>query len=224
MPKKFDDELILLKKKIVTMSDTARDMFNTVMKALVERDADHLNQVPDMEEVVDRHQIEVDEDVTRLMAVYGPVALDLRFVLMVARINTELERIGDQAMNMREHAELLVREPELKKLVDLPRMAETAATMLNNAMTAFNTDDTKLAKEVIKTDDVIDSLYDQIFRELLTYMIADPKNIARSVALIFIARSLERIADHATNIAEEVIYVVKGVDVRHKYLQKNESN
>lgn len=220
MPKKFDDELTQLKKKLVTMGDTAQKMFETVMRSLVERDASLMDEVAASEEVVDRHQIEIDEDVSRLMAIYGPVALDLRFVLMVARINTDLERIGDQAMNMREHAELLVREPELKKLVDLPRMAETAANMLQGALTAFNTEDTELARNVIKNDGVVDALYDQIFRELLTYMIADPKNIARAVALLFISRSLERIADHATNVAEEVIYVVKGVDVRHEYLQE----
>ena len=150
------------------------------------------------------------------MAMFGPVALDLRFVLMVARINTELERVGDQAVNMCEHAQLLLREPELKKLVDLPRMAQISSEMVKESLQAFREGSASKAAEVIKADGEVDALNDQIFRELLTYMLNDANTITRSLALILTARSLERIADHATNIAEEVIYMVKGEDVRHQ--------
>ena len=215
MPKQFDQELTKLKKKVVDMAGLAQQMFKTAMKALVERDADLMKDIASLEERVDRYQVEIDDDVVRLMATFGPVAIDLRFVLMVTRINTELERIGDQAVNMCEYVELLLAEPELKRLVDLPRMAETASEMIGTAVAAFNEGSSSQARGVIGMDDEVDALNDQIFRELLTYMISDAKNITRSVALILIARSLERIADHATNVAEEVIYLVKGEDVRH---------
>jgi phosphate transport system protein len=221
MPKKFDAELLRLKEKIITMGEKAQEMFQTAMKALVNRDPSPGPEIQKLEEVVDRYQVEIDEDVVRLMATYGPVALDLRFVLMVARINTELERIGDQAVNMCENVELLLSEPELKKLVDLPRMADVAARMLRQSLQAFREESIEKAQEVIRADDEVDALNDQIFRELLTYMLSDPRTITRSVALVLTARMLERIADHATNIAEEVIYMVKGVDVRHQEALKH---
>ncbi len=215
MPKQFDTELAQLKTKIRKMGELAQEMFQTAMKGLVERDEGRIARVLELEEQVDRFQVEIDDDVVRLMATYGPVALDLRFVLMVTRINTELERIGDQSCNMCEYVRLLLSEPELKKLIDLPRMAETVAGMLSSSLEAFSEGSTDDAMAVIKRDDEVDALNDQIFRELLTYMITDAKNITRSVALILTARSLERIADHATNIAEEVVYLVKGEDIRH---------
>ncbi len=218
MPKKLDDELNGLKRKVVAMSDLAQSMFQTAMRALIDRDESLIAKVQEMEEQVDLYQVEIDEAVVSLMAVFGPVALDLRFALMVARINTELERIGDQSMNMCENVRLLLSEPELKKLVDLPRMADVAATMVRDSLSAFESGATDVARNVIRADNTVDALYDQIFRELLTYMMSDPKTTARSLALILTAGSLERIADHATNIAEEVIYMVKGEDVRHQEL------
>lgn len=222
MSKKFDEELRALKSRVVEMGELAQNMFQTAMKALVERDVKMIDALQDMEERVDRFQVEIDEDVVRLMAVYGPVALDLRFVLMTARINTELERIGDQAMNMCENVTMLVAEPELKRLVDLPRMADTASEMVRRSLEAFQDGKLDLAREVIRRDSEVDALNDQIFRELLTYMLSDTQNITRSLALILTARSLERIADHATNIAEEVIYMVKGEDVRHPEAMEGE--
>ena len=223
MPKQLDAELGDLKTKVFQMGELAQEMFETAMRALVDREESLIAKVMELEDQVDRYQIEIDDDVVRLMATHGPVALDLRFVLMVTRINTELERIGDQACNMCEFVQLLVSEPELKKLIDLPRMAETAATMLRRSLEAFQNGSTKEALAVIDLDDKVDALNDQIFRELLTYMIDDSKCIARSVALILTARSLERIADHATNIAEEVVYVVKGEDIRHPEVAEGEN-
>jgi len=215
MPKKFDAELAQLKERVISMGDTAQSMFQTAMRALVNRDESLVAKVQQMEEQLDRDQVEIDEAAIRLMAVYGPVAVDLRFVLMVARINTELERIGDQAVNMCENIQLLLTEPELKKLVDLPRMADVAGWMVRESVQSFKEGTTQKAREVIKADGEVDALNDQIFRELLTYMLGDPRTITRSLALILTARALERIADHATNIAEEVIFMVKGEDVRH---------
>jgi phosphate transport system protein len=215
MPKKFDAELSALQDKLVAMGRMAQDMIQTAMCALVERDSKLVSDVMALEEQVDRCQVDIDDDVVRLMAVYGPVALDLRFLLMAARINTEIERIGDQCVNMCENVELLLTEEELKKLIDLPKMADTAARMVAASLEAFREGSTSNARAVIRTDSEVDALNDQIFRELLTYMLSDTKNITRSVALILFSRNLERIADHATNIAEEVIYMVKGEDVRH---------
>ncbi|HLU47825.1 MAG TPA: phosphate signaling complex protein PhoU [Planctomycetota bacterium] len=215
MSKQFDAELKKLKTKIMEMGAIAQSMFETAMRALVTREPALVAEIDALEARVDRFQVEIDEDAIRLMAVYGPVAMDLRFVLMVARINTELERIGDQAVNMCENVSLLVSEPELKKLVDLPRMAEVAARMLQISLEAFRDGAVERARDVIANDGEVDALNDLIFRELLTYMLSDPRNITRSVALLLTARALERIADHATNIAEEVIFMVKGEDVRH---------
>jgi len=215
MPKRFDAEMQALKTKVVTMGGLVQEMIQTAMEALVARNKQLVAKVNELEDQVDRFQVEIDNDVVRLMTVYGPVAIDLRFILMTTRINTELERIGDQTVNTCENVELLLSEPELKKLTDLPRMSDTAARMVKESLEAFSEKSTQKAAEVIKTDGEVDALDDQIFRELLSYMIADPKNITRSVALLLTSRSLERIADHATNIAEEVIYMVKGEDVRH---------
>jgi phosphate transport system protein len=215
MPKKFDSAVAALKTKVRKMGDLAQEMFQTAMRALIERDEKLIAKVNELEEQVDRYQVEIDDEVVRIIATFVPVAVDLRFVMMVTRINTELERIGDQAVNMCEYVQLLLNEPELKKLIDLPRMADTAAAMVGQSLHAFESGETQEARRVIQADDEVDALNDQIFRELLTYMIADARTIARSVALILTARALERIADHATNIAEEVIYLVKGEDVRH---------
>ena len=197
------------------MGRIAQEMLAAAMKALVDRDESLVTKVNQLEDEVDRHQVEIDNDVVRLMATYGPVALDLRFLLMVTRINTELERVGDQACNMCESVQLLLSEPELKKLIDLPRMADMAAGMIEASLEAFEAGDVKGAMAVIEKDDEVDALNDQIFRELLTYMLTDPKSIQRSVALLLTARSLERIGDHATNISEEVVYLVRGDDIRH---------
>jgi len=200
---------------VMTMGVVVQEMIQTAMQALVSRDKDLVTKVNELEDQVDRFQVEIDDDVVRLMTVYGPVAIDLRFILMTTRINTELERIGDQTVNTCENVELLLSEPEMKTLTDLPRMSDTAARMVKESLEAFVEKSTTKAAEVIKMDGEVDALDDQIFRELLTYMIKDPENITCSLALLLTSRSLERIADHATNIAEEVIYMVKGEDIRH---------
>jgi len=157
----------------------------------------------------------IDEKCLRILALYQPAASDLRFVALGFKIVTDLERQGDQAMNIAERAIELCREPPLKPYIDLPRMAELAGRMLSGALNAFVHRDATAAREILQMDSTVDDLFLQLFRELLTYMIEDPRNIRRSTRLVFVAKYLERIADHATNIAEMVIFNVEGLDVRH---------
>lgn len=216
MSKQFDAALNAIKEKVVNMGELAQEMIRTTMKSLVERDPALIPRVEELEDQVDRFQVEIDEDVIQLMAKFEPVASDLRFALMVARINTELERIGDQCTNMCESISLLLSEPELKELIDLPRMAELAASMVRDSLQAFAEGDTANARQVINSDSMVDALNDQLFKDLLGYMTRDASTATRALALLLIARSLERVADHATNVSEEVIYMVKGEDVRHQ--------
>lgn len=215
--RKFDEELASLKSRIVSMGAVAESMIRTSMQSLVDRNASLIDAVLANEDRLDRFQIDIDNEAIRLMAIRSPVAQDLRFILMVARINTELERIGDLCVNLCESIQLLLGEPPLKPLVDLPKMAETAERMVQQSLQALLEGSTDKALQVIKIDDEVDALNDQIFRELLTYMLTDPRNITRALSFILMARNLERIADHATNIAEEVVYLVKGEDIRHQH-------
>ena len=217
MKRKFDEALTALKNRVVAMGEVAQRMIQQSMKALVDRNVGLIQAVLKDEDSLDRCQVEIDNEAIRLMAIQSPVAADLRFILMVARINTELERVGDLCVNLCESTQLLLTEPPLKPLVDLPKMADTAERMVQESIQAFLEGTTEKALQVIRADDEVDALNDQIFRELLTYMLSDPRNITRALSLILMARNLERIADHATNIAEEVVYLVKGEDIRHQH-------
>ena len=217
MKRKFDEDLKALKNRVVEMGGVAQAMIRRAMQALVDRNPSLIPEVLGNEDKLDKFQIEIDNEAIRLLLVQSPVAFDLRFILMVARINTELERIGDLCVNVCESVQLLLTEPPLKPLVDLPKMAEIAERMVRDSLQAFLEGATEKALPVIKADDEVDALNDQIFRELLTYMMSDPRNITRAISLILMARNLERIADHGTNIAEEVVYLVKGEDIRHQH-------
>ncbi len=219
MPKKFDQELDSLKQAILNMGDGAEGMIRDALGALVEREDSLIQEVMRREEDMDRAQVAIDDHVVRLIVTHAPVAQDLRLLLMVARINSELERIGDQAVEICENVRLLLGVPPLKPLVDLPKMGELAQRMVHGGLVAFLEGSADRALETIRADDQVDALNDQIFRELLTYMVQDPRNIPRALALLLTARSLERIADHATNICEEVVYMVKGQDIRHQASQ-----
>jgi len=219
MKRKFDEQLEALKNRVVGMGEVAKSMVQDSMKALVERDHRWVDAVLENEEKLDKLQVEIDDEAIRLMAVQSPVAQDLRLILTVVRINTELERVGDLCVNMCESVHLLISEPPLKPLIDLPKMAETASHMLYDCLQAFLEGAQDKAARVIEQDDQVDALNEQIFRELLTYMISDTKSITRALSLILMARNLERIGDHATNIAEEVVYMVRGEDIRHQHPQ-----
>jgi phosphate transport system protein len=213
--RQFDKELGDLKNRLIHMAAVAEEMIDRVIGELVNRDEKIAEPVPGAEQELNRLQMEIDEAVLLLLATQQPVAVDLRFILAAARINSELERIGDLVINITENVQVLLQQPALKPLIDIPRMAELARKMVRDSLTAFTAGDVLVAQSVIMTDDQVDALKDQVLRELLTYMIADPKAIERALALILIARHLERIADHATNIAQDVIYMIQARDVRH---------
>ena len=213
--RQFDRDLAELKKKLIHMAAVAETMIDQSVQALVSRDQGLVEPLPHEEEEVNRLQIEIDENAVMLIATHQPVAGDLRFLLAASKISGELERIGDLAVNITENVSVLVRQPPLKPLVDIPRMTEIARGMIRDSLNALVRDDVLLAQSVITTDNQVDALKDQVLRELLTYMMSDPQTIERALMLILVARHLERAADHATNIAEDVIYQVQGRDVRH---------
>ena len=213
--RQFDKQLEELKRKLVRMAALAETMIDKTINELVSRDERLAEKVPQYEEELNRLQIEIDDAALTLLATQQPVATDLRFVVAATKINGELERIGDLVINITENVHVLAQQPELKPLIDIPRMADLARKMVRDSIDAFLRGDPLLAQSVIMTDDQVDDLKDQVLRELLTYMMADPKAIQRAIALILISRHLERIGDHATNIAEDVIYMTQGRDVRH---------
>ena len=211
----FDRELEELKKKLIHMAALTETMIDKTISELVNRDERLAEKVPEYEQELNRLQIEIDEMALTLLATQQPVAIDLRFIMAATKINADLERIGDLVINITQNVHVLAQHPPLKPLMDIPRMADLARRMVRDAIDAFVGEDPLQAQSVIMRDDEVDALKNQVLRELLTYMIADPRSIERALALIFISRHLERIADHATNIAEDVIYMIQGRDVRH---------
>ena len=216
MTKHYSDQLADVREMVLRMGGLAEQMTRRVVQALVERNVDLLAEVRSMETQVNQLHIEVDEACIELIALRQPTAVDLRFIAAAMKINTDMERIGDQAINITERAESLLAVPTLKPLIDIPRMADIAQEMLKASLDAFVNGDDELAYATILRDDSLDQLKDQIFRELLTFMMSDPTTIPRAMDLILVSRHLERIGDHATNICEDVIFMVKGKDVRHQ--------
>ena len=215
MQRHFHEELETLKQTLLAMGGLVEDQIRRVLRALVERDSDLAQEVIDRDREVNAYDVEVDEKCVELLALHQPTAGDLRFITTAMKIVTDLERIGDQAVNMGQRVLELNREPQLKPYIDLPRMAELAQSMVKESLDAFVARDTELARQVCGEDDAVDALKEQIFRELLTFMMEDPKTIPRAIRLILVSRFLERVADHATNIAEMVIYMVESKMVRH---------
>ena len=211
----FEKGLEGLKRKLVEMANIAEAMIDAAIAELVQRDEGLVEKVPELEQQLNGLQMEVDELALQILATQQPVARDLRFVVAATKINSDLERIGDLTINVTHNAETVVEQEPLKPLVDIPRMGELAKRMVVEAIEAFVNGDALAAQRVIMVDDQVDALKDQTLRVLLTYMIGDPKTIERGLALILIARHLERIADHAVNIAQDVIYMTQGRDVRH---------
>jgi phosphate transport system protein len=216
MRKQFDQDLNRLKERLLMMAATAEQMIRDTTSMLVKWDSELVAPVRAAESKLDISQREIDEETVRLIAVHTPVAGDLRLLLMVTRINAELEHIGDHTMDIGFYAKTLFKGPPLKPLVDLPRMAEITMSMLRGSLDAFSSASSEKAFSVIAMDDTVDDLHDQIFRELMTYVLADAKAITRVMEYVLIARAFERIADHAVNIAEDVVYMVKGEDIRHQ--------
>ncbi len=215
MERHFDEELRALKEQLLRMAALAEESIDTAVTGLKDRNEELTQKVFAIEDQINHLDIDVDRRCLELLALKQPMAGDLRLIVSSDRIGSELERIGDQAVNIAQRATDLLKHPPLKPLMDLPRMADLARGMVRDAITAFVNRDDALAREVCKRDDEVDALNDQIFRELLTYMMQDTKNIERAVDLILVGRHLERIADHATNISEDVIYLVKGKSIKH---------
>jgi phosphate transport system protein len=211
----FHEELEALKQTLLAMGGLVEDQIRRVTTALLERDSAAAQEVIERDRHVNAYDVEVDEKCVELLALHQPAAGDLRFITTAMKIVTDLERIGDQAVNIAQRTVELNREPQLKPYIDLPRMAQQAQRMVKESLDAFVARDTELARQVCGEDGAVDELNHQIFRELLTFMMEDPKTISRAIRLILIARFLERVADHATNIAEMVIYMVESKMVRH---------
>jgi len=211
----YEEELQELRHLLLEMGGLVEQQIADAMRSLVERDDEFARLVIERDHTVNRMDVQIDDLCLRLLALHQPAARDLRLITTALKITTDLERAGDMAENICERAIELCREPQLKPLIDLPRMAAIAQGMLRQALDAFVREDVELALQVCHQDDAVDQLTDQVMRELLTFMLEDPHTISRALRLIFIAKYLERLADHATNIAEMVIFMVKGKSIRH---------
>lgn len=211
----FQEELDALLARLLEMGGIAEERVRAVVSGLVTRDAALIDRVLHGDEPINQLHIEVDNRCFRLLALHQPMATDLRAIVAAVKINTDLERVGDLAVNIAEAANRYLSQPPVKKLIDIPAMGQIAQAMLRDALDSFVKRDTDLAHQVLNEDDRLDGLKTQVFRELLTYMLTDPGTIEAGLDLILVSRHLERIGDHATNIAEDVIFMVSALDVRH---------
>ena len=214
MKRHFDADLDELRARLLRMGSLCEEMVQYAVKVVVERDDSHLAAVSERERQVNRLHIEIDDACLKLIALHQPTAVDLRLIAAAIKINSDLERVGDQAVNIAETGVFLRREPKVK-LGDIPRMVALAVGMLKDALDAFARGDVELARDVIGRDDEEDRLKSQTFHELIQTMRSDASSIERGMDVILIARNLERIADHATNVAEDVVFMVLGKDIRH---------
>jgi phosphate transport system protein len=213
--KQYEKELKALREKILAMGNRLVDMIDQTMHALVERDSALAKEMIEFDHEINRLEVEIDEMSLNIIALRQPAAGDLRFITLALKVTTDLERMGDLCVNIAERTLELNEEPQLKPYLDLPKMAEVTMSMIRDSLEAFLRRDDQLATQVMVRDDEVDQLNVQVFRELLTFMLEDPKTITRATRLIFISKYLERMADHATNIGEMVIFMVKGKDIRH---------
>ena len=218
MQRQFEHELDEIKNGILRMAGLVEKVLDDVAKALVSQDTELAEGVIRLDDEIDRCEMEVDRLATEFIARHQPTATDLRFVIVAIKLGPELERVADNAVNIAERTIHMAKYPLLKPLIDLPRMIGLAHAMVTDSIAAYVARDAVAAREIVLRDDEVDGLYMQIFRELLTYMIEDPTTISRAIDLILVARFAERIADQATNIAEEVVYLVEAEPIRHRFL------
>ncbi len=211
----WERELTDIREQILLMSGLTERNLIMAIRALVERDDKLADTVEAEDQQIDQLEIHIDELVITYMATHGPMARDCRVMLVASKISNNLERIADQATKIARRARELNTEPLLKPLIDIPLMAEIAQEMLRDSITAYVDANTELAVEIIARDHSVDSINKQLARELTSYMIEDPKTITRALNLMTVAKAIERVADHGTNIAEEVFYLYKGEDIRH---------
>ncbi len=211
----FAGDLEELKHRLLTMGGLAEERVRLAIRGLTERDPALMATVMEGDGELNRFHVDIDDRCFKLLALHQPMAGDLRTIMAAVKINSDLERVGDLAVNIAEAGQRYISHPPVKPLVDIPRMAELAETMLHDALDAFVTRDVARAQAVLDRDDGLDELKDQVFRELLTYMLGEPRTIEPGLDLILVSRHLERVGDHATNIAEDVIFIVAARDVRH---------
>lgn len=211
----FEGDLDALKRRLLHMGSLVEAQTDKSLVALMERRAELAKTVIDGDAAVNRLQIEIDDRCLKMLALQQPMATDLRLITSAMKMGADLERIGDQAVNIAENALRLLETPPLKPVIDIAEMSEIAQKMTRDALDSFVRRDVVLARDVLHRDDKVDQLKDRVFRVLLTHMMADPGTIERALGLILISRNIERIADHATNIAEDVIFLVEAKDVRH---------
>ena len=211
----FVEELDYLRSRLLEMSGLVEDSVRRSVLSLAEKDAQQAQRVLRNEAEINRMEIEIDDLATQLLALQQPMATDLRFITAAIKINNDLERMGDLAVNIVERALSLIHEPLMKPLIDIPLMADRVQSMIRKSLDAFVKKDAELARNVLVSDDAVDELCGSVYTELISYMERDPKTVRQAVNLMFVARNLERLADHATNIAEDVLFLVQGVDVRH---------
>jgi phosphate transport system protein len=212
----FQKELKELKENLLRMAALVEEAIRDAVQSLVKRDSDLARKTFEFEDRINKMEIAIDDMCLKLLALRQPMAVDLRFITSAMKITTDLERMGDQAVNIAERTVSLNEDPQLKPYIDIPRMTEIVQSMVRDVLDAFVNSDSKLARSVCERDDLVDGLNDQVVRELLTYMMSDPKTITRAVHLMIVARCLERIADHATNIAEGVIFMVDALVIKHR--------
>ena len=222
MHRQFEEELEEIKHGILAMAGLVEKCLDDVTVALTDQNSELAEAVIAMDEEIDQHEVAIDRLATEFIARHQPTATDLRFVIVAIKLGPELERIADNAVNIAERILHMSKYPQLKPVVDLPRMLGLAHAMVSDSIAAYIARDANAARAIILRDDEVDDLYMQIFRVLLTYMIEDPKTISRAIDLILVARFAERIADQSTNIAEEVVYLVEAKPIRHVYLPAEE--
>jgi len=220
MPRHFEQELQELNERVLWMASLSERAVHDATHSVLDSDENLAHAVLEQENVINDMQIEVDDRIVQLVAQVQPMATDLRVLLALGRINSDLERIGDQAVNIAQSGLRILRHPRVKPYVDLPRMSELAEGMVRDSIRALIDRNIEMAQAVLTRDDQVDALRDQIFREMLTYMMENSAVVFSSFELILMAKNLERIGDHATNIAEDVIYIVQGRDVRHNAMDR----
>ena len=220
----FNDELIDLRDNLMNMSQLVRSSLGQAIQSLIDKDRKLAQQVIDNDDRVDRMELDIEEQCLQLIALKHPVSKKLRIITCAMKAISDLERVGDRAANIAGASQYLSSKPMVKPLIDIPRMAEITQNMLQDSLDAYLRGDVDLAKSVWEKDKMVDQLNQQIFRELLTFMLEDPHTISRAIHLIFISDNLERIGDHAGNLAERVVYIVDGQRIKEKIEQKNKGN
>ena len=218
--KHYEGQLRSLKEKLLLIGHKAEASIADATRALIERKPSLARRVVDEDDQLDQLELEIDDICLEILALEQPVASDLRFITTAMKIVGDIERIGDNGVNIARRALEILDEPELKPIIDVPVAAAAAQRILKESLDAFVNSDAELAKRVIEGDRYIDDVCEQMLRELLTYMFEDPSTITRALRLIFVARNLERVGDHAANIAEMVIFLVNGQDIRHGHVAK----